>query len=275
MKGKKNTGLLWTLAILITLSSAAYQRITGPTYPQTGKITLNDQQARFRLLTSETSDEDAEIYISTDDRTLRGYIEFKKFNTDEDWSRSDLFFEEGKLKGIIPKQPPAGKIVYNVYITSGEQPQLINEKPVVIRFTGPVPSVILVPHVILMFLAMMFSNLSGIMALLRRENLKKKIIITVVTLFAGGLILGPVVQKYAFGELWTGWPIGHDLTDNKTLVAFIFWIIALFTTLKNKKSSRTWIIAASVVLLLMYLIPHSMWGSELDYSTGTIQTGNN
>jgi hypothetical protein len=28
-----------------------------------------------------------------------------------------------------------------------------------------------------------------------------------------------------------------------------------------------------IVLLLVYLIPHSMFGSSLDYSTGTVVTG--
>jgi hypothetical protein len=41
------------------------------------------------------------------------------------------------------------------------------------------------------------------------------------------MILGPVVQYYAFGEFWTGVPFGWDLTDNKTLVAVIFWALAV------------------------------------------------
>jgi hypothetical protein len=88
----------------------------------------------------------------------------------------------------------------------------------------------------------------------------------------GGLILGPVVQKYAFGAYWTGWPFGQDLTDNKTLVAWIFWAIALWRLHKNP-ANRTWPAIAMVVLLLVFLIPHSMFGSELDYSTGEVTTG--
>ena len=38
------------------------------------------------------------------------------------------------------------------------------------------------------------------------------------TLGLGGMILGPIVQKYAFGAYWTGIPFGHDLTDAKNLV---------------------------------------------------------
>ncbi len=42
----------------------------------------------------------------------------------------------------------------------------------------------------------------------------------------GGLILGPVVQKHAFGAFWTGIPFGYDLTDNKTLLMWMVWLVA-------------------------------------------------
>jgi hypothetical protein len=73
------------------------------------------------------------------------------------------------------------------------------------------------------------------------------------------------VQKFAFGAYWTGWPVGHDLTDNKTAVAFLFWIIA-FIRLRRNRQAYGWAIAASVVLLLVYLIPHSVMGSEIDHT---------
>jgi hypothetical protein len=83
------------------------------------------------------------------------------------------------------------------------------------------------------------------------------------------MILGPVVQKFAFGEFWTGIPWGFDLTDNKTLIAMVAWGIALW---KGRKS-KYWIIFAAVVLLAVYLIPHSMLGSELNYETMEVGTG--
>jgi hypothetical protein len=74
-----------------------------------------------------------------------------------------------------------------------------------------------------------------------------------------------MVQKFAFGAYWTGWPFGHDLTDNKTLVALLIWIVALIVQLRNKKG-RAWVIAAAIILLAVYLIPHSVLGSEIDYT---------
>jgi hypothetical protein len=79
------------------------------------------------------------------------------------------------------------------------------------------------------------------------------------------MIFGPVTQLYAFGALWTGIPYGYDLTDNKTLIALIGWILAAVMVWKNSNSKR-WMVFASVLMLLVYMIPHSVLGSELDYS---------
>jgi hypothetical protein len=73
------------------------------------------------------------------------------------------------------------------------------------------------------------------------------------------------MQKFAFGVAWTGFPAGTDLTDTKTLIAFLFWIVALVAGRKGRPA-RGFVIAASLVTLLIFLIPHSLLGSELDYS---------
>jgi hypothetical protein len=79
------------------------------------------------------------------------------------------------------------------------------------------------------------------------------------------MILGPVVQKYAFDAYWTGWPFGTDLTDNKIAVAILSWIAAA-VALKKSTNPKRWILAASLITLVVFLIPHSLLGSELDYS---------
>jgi hypothetical protein len=122
-----------------------------------------------------------------------------------------------------------------------------------------------------MFLAMLFSTLAGLMSLIRYSLYKKYAIWTLILLSIGGMILGPLVQYYAFGDLWTGIPFGWDLTDNKTLIALIFWILAV---VMNRKQERPFYTAlAAVVLLMIYSIPHSLFGSQLDYSTGQVTQG--
>jgi hypothetical protein len=116
-----------------------------------------------------------------------------------------------------------------------------------------------------MFSAMLFSARAGLEALRSKSNPRKLALWTTGLLFVGGFILGPLVQKFAFGALWTGFPFGYDLTDNKTLIAFIGWLIAIFAGRKGKPA-RGWVLAAAILLLIVFLIPHSLLGSELEYS---------
>ncbi|MGB6865336.1 MAG: hypothetical protein WBE11_06555, partial [Candidatus Aminicenantaceae bacterium] len=142
---------------------------------------------------------------------------------------------------------------------------LTGDESAIIRFKDYVPRTILFPHIIVMFLAMLFSTRAGLEALDKNGNTRKLVIWTTGLLFVGGLILGPLVQKYAFGALWTGFPFGYDLTDNKTLIAFLGWMAALIAGRKGKPA-RGWVLGASILLFVVYLIPHSLLGSQLDYS---------
>ena len=176
-----------------------------------------------------------------------------------------------QLQAYLLHQPPAGKLEYHLVLYKNDGKVMIpSRKNVVIRFKGDVPPFILLPHILLMFLAMLFSTRTGLEALRREPKLKSLVFWTVGLLFVGGMILGPWVQWHAFGAFWTGIPYGTDLTDNKTLIAMIVWIIALGFTL-GKRNARVVVLIASVVLLLIFIIPHSMHGSELDYSQ--IETG--
>jgi hypothetical protein len=267
----KNT-LLWIFSFLFTVGIAYYQRKTGPTYPISGRAEIAGQTVKYKLLRSHDGDNDAEIILKNINDRYSGGIQYRRFGTQDEWVTLAMLREGKNLIGYLPHQPPAGKLMYNVLLTDGKNNVSLNEEPVVIRFTGAVPIWVLIPHIIMMFTAMMMSTRTGLEAWARGKNSYKYAWITLVTLFAGGLILGPVVQKYAFGAYWTGWPFGQDLTDNKTLVAFIFWAIAVWR-LFRKPENRTWPVVAMIVLLLVYLIPHSMFGSSLDYTSGTVVTG--
>jgi hypothetical protein len=281
--------ILWLLAIVITLGAAYYQRKTGPTYPKAIDVTLNDSLYGLRLVRSLGLDERPEIKLGITDTTIKARLFFKRYKTEDDYSVSEFRYKsypvdsylmnkvfkitsEDGLFAEIPKQQPAGKLQYYIEITdSNDTFLLFKESPVIIRFKGTVPGYILTPHILLMFLAMLFSTLAGLMSIVRHPLTRKYAVWTLVLLTLGGIILGPVVQKFAFGELWTGIPFGWDLTDNKTLIAWIFWIAAVIT---NRKEQRPlFIIVASVVLLLVYSIPHSMFGSELDYASGQVTQG--
>ena len=131
--------------------------------------------------------------------------------------------------------------------------------------TCALPIFILIIHVIAMFAAMLVATRTGLEALMPDPKYTKYMLWTLGILAFGGFVMGPIVQKYAFGEYWTGIPFGIDLTDNKTLIAFVGWLVALIMYKRSQKP-KLWVIGAAVLMLIIFIIPHSVLGSELDYN---------
>lgn len=257
---------LWVSSIILTLSIATYQRITGPTKPVRGHVEVSEMKIKFKLLRTEVSGVDAQIRIYTGDSTIAGGVTFKRYKSNDAWIYQEMHYREGYLTATLPTQLPAGKVIYKVELRKGTQHYPLTDEPVVIRYKGEVPGGILIPHILFMFAALLLSVRSGLQSVFVNNKLKLYASLTLISLVLGGLIFGPIVQKYAFGAYWTGFPYGHDLTDNKTALTVVFWVIAFLSSLFKKRSARWWVLTAVIVMLATYLIPHSVLGSELDYT---------
>lgn len=258
-------GLFWSLAVVITLASAVYQRMSGPTYPLRLRAGFGGAAESFRLPRSAETTGDAVVSVPAP-APVQGWLDWKRFKTDDAWSRVPLVREGDRLVGRLPRQPAAGKIVYELSLQKAPEEAADSlPRPVVLRFKDPVPGWIIIPHVLIMFTGMLFSTAAGLAALDKKRNPRRLVLWTVALLFLGGFVLGPLVQKFAFGVAWAGFPAGSDLTDNKTLVAFLFWCAALIAGRKGRPA-RPFVLAASLVTILVFLIPHSLRGSEFDYS---------
>ncbi len=264
--------LFWIIALLITVGAAMYQRTTGPTYPKRIKTVIDGTEYSLSLKRSQTNTRPCMIKLEVP-AEVSGELHYKKFRVDEEWTAVSMLHDGTVLAGVLPSQPAAGKLDYYIVLTapSGGQVEIAREQPVVIRFKGNVPAVIMIPHILIMFFAMLLSNLAGLTAASGRTEQKRYGQWALWLLVAGGMILGPLVQKFAFGEYWTGIPFGWDLTDNKTLIAVIVWVLAVVMNRKRPRPGYT--IAAAIILLLIYSIPHSLFGSELDYATGVVTQG--
>ncbi len=267
----KTSLLLWVLAILITLGSAVYQKRTGPSYAIEDEIEFASAEIRYSLTRTHGGEGDQTVPVIAPSDEISGIIRYKRYKTDDEWTPLEMPRSGDTLIGYLPHQPPAGKLEYFVQLKAGDkQLRLHPEETVVTRFKGAVPLSALIPHVFFMFFAMLLSTRTALEVFRKAPKLRTLTIITTLLLIVGGLILGPVVQKFAFGEYWTGFPYGTDLTDNKTLIIFIGWLIAFIAMWDKdalrKSPQRRWIVlGAAVLMMLVYLIPHSMMGSEIDY----------
>jgi len=250
----------WFLSIVITLVLSVYQRMTGPTHPKSVTLELNGESYQIKLPRSGVQHDEI-VTLKGVPSTVKAQMHYRCYPTANDYTTVDFYLKDGAWQAALPVQPVAGKLQY--YITVGGKDYLADE-PVVIRFRNDVPASILIPHILLMFAAMLFAVYTFLLVITRKPY-SRWLKITVGTLFIGGFILGPLVQHAAFGPWWAGFPYGTDLTDNKTLISFLFFVAAL-ATLKWKYNK--WLVGLAVlVMIAIFSIPHSAYGSEYDYTT--------
>ncbi len=266
---KKNLAL-WLLALLLTLLLAVYQRLSGPTHPLKKTVGASGARVTYTFLRSWTSHRPLPVRVSGDGLvSMRLHHRRFPLLEGEEWTPVTMRTREGAFQGEVPGQPAAGKVAYRVEaLTASGSFWLNNGQPVVARFKDEVPAWALLLHVLFMFAGLLLAFRTGLGALLATEDWPRLLPWTLAVTAAGGLLLGPLVQKYAFGAFWTGFPLGRDLTDSKTLFVVLIWLAALFL----RKKSRWWTVLAMLLMVGVYMIPHSVLGSELDYKTGKIET---
>jgi hypothetical protein len=267
--GRAVSAALWIAAFLVAVFLAVFQRTTGPSYPARGSVEMaGGESISYRLPRSDEGRGTLRVTIPRPHDDLDAVLEWRRFPTDEPYRTLIMVSDgEGRLVASIPGQPAAAKVEYRVVVSdAGGSTAVPADETVVARFRGSVPAGILVPHILAMFGSMLVSTRALFEVMRPGAPGGRRLILTSMGLLvAGGLVLGPIVQKFAFGALWTGWPFGHDLTDNKTLIAFLAWLPAAVTAARGV-TSRVAVILGWVVMMGIFLIPHSMRGSELDWS---------
>lgn len=263
--------ILWVIAVILMAGFAIYQRTTGPTYPFSGITEIEGEKIKFSLARTHEGNTDQKIFIIVKNRNIQGELNYRRHPSHDDWTTIPMTRSEDSLIAFIPNQPPAGKIMYDINLikNNGEKVKLI-QKPVITRFKGPVPNWLLIIHIIFIFSAVIFSTRTALEVIFKGKNQVKLTLTTLVLMFFGVIIFGPIMQYYAFGEFWTGWPLKGwlnfgDLTDNKSAVMFLGWLIAYIKTRKNP-DKKLWIYIAAILTIATFLIPHSLMGSEIDYT---------
>ena len=134
--------LLWTLAFIITLFAAYYQRKTGPTYPKRVNVTINNTLCELKLTRSISLTERPEIKLNIRDTSVKAVAWYKRFRSEDEYqpvafnykvypvhsfvmNRIFRMTEEKGLFANIPVQPAAGKLQYYVEITDSKGTQTL------------------------------------------------------------------------------------------------------------------------------------------------------
>ena len=145
-----------------------------------------------------------------------------------------------------------------------------------IKFKGEVSPIVLIVHIAFMFGAFFFmiQSLFGSVRILQGAEGKRGTVNAarwvLILSFIGGWPLGFILNYQAFGMLWEGFPFGFDITDNKTQLMFIFWLVSLLlvrgslfgrgeeTDILGPKGLAWAVMVSFVVSLLLFLVPHSL-----------------
>lgn len=279
--------LFWILAIVITLGASVYQRMTGPTNPKYVETSIAGEDYKFKLPRSGGETDCSVVLKGFGSQQMQdslgmsvdAVMHWRKYPSSDDFIAVRMMPAEEGLTAFLPAQPQAGKLEYYIEIQTFRKDEvqalktrtmLCYDDPLIIRFKGDVPAWALIPHILCMFISMLFGAYAFLCALADMPQYRRYTILSFVLLVLGGFVLGPIVQKYAFGVYWSGFPFGGDLTDNKTLFAGVALLVAVLT---GKRSWNRWaVVVAMAVMFAIFSIPHSMRGSQLNHQTGVIES---
>jgi len=240
--------------------------MTGPSYPYRGVLTTDEnEQVEYRLPRSHGGPGGLVVNIRVDD-DWSGRVHWRRYPSDHPWQSTDLVGSSTGWTAEIPHQPPAGKVEYQVVLVDSEglSHRIGGDEAIVARFRAGVPAAVLVPHIFAMFGCMLVATRAVLEVFRDGGDGRIMVLVSMVLLILGGLILGPVVQKFAFGAFWTGWPLGSDLTDNKTAVAFVAWLPAAVAAWR-RRPLRLAVTVGWIVMMSIFMIPHSLRGSQLSW----------
>jgi hypothetical protein len=268
---------------VLALGTFLYQDKTGPTYPLEGIVTTSAGDVSFTFLRSETIGTPLKIMLNDPvPAGVRATVKYRRYKSNDAWREVEMvpgefaFSRRGTtttVKGVGVELPSlrekAGKYEYFVYVAGpGEEPfSVTGDKPVYARYKGDVPMPVLLVHILSIFAAMALALRTSFEALRKQPRLTALLWATLASLVFGAFVMGPLVQLYAFGVWWSGIPFGFDWTDNKVLVELVAWVAAIWGNSGGRKH-RWLVVAAGVVTLAVYFIPHSIFGSEYDYTRG-------
>jgi len=257
---------LWVGALMLTVAAAGWQRRTGPSHPVRVALPVADSAVTAKLPRSSPTTAAPRIVLPAWDDAAAGVLQWRHYPTDDAFMAIPLQRDADHVVAALPVQPPAGKVEYFLELATAGGAVRVPNATVILRFHGPVPLPVLIAHIAVMFLAMLAGVRTALAAAFATGEERGLTPITLAGLTLGGLILGPITQEYAFGAYWTGVPFGWDLTDNKTLVMWIGWAVAAVATTRRWRTARGAVMSAAVLMLAVYVIPHSVRGSQLDYT---------
>lgn len=268
------TFLRYGIALILTIGLLAIARRTSTRHSAEHFIQTGDIKASHRTITEAFNAEPALDVVVAPTSGLSA-IAYYSTTKGGPYKADTLAMTNEGFSGVLPVLEKGKKWFYHIDLLKNGS--IVGKFPArgdqFIKFKGHVPVYILVPHIFCMF-ATVFLGLMTVFTAFDvvkgKGEIRKSVnylLWTTVFVFIGGFPLGYLVAYIAFGQGWSGIPIGWDITDNKTVILFLAWLITLILARKGIKeakiaiSNKTYFaltIASLVVSIIIFMIPHSI-----------------
>jgi hypothetical protein len=272
-------------AIVFTLVLLVISYLTSAGKPEFEAVIKDSVKAELTTVTSHTGEGDAKIEVKATFPPEKDYkveLNYRK-STETNYTSVPMIKQGNIYSAAIPHQDRGKKVLYYVSLTDPQGKRVtlpdgvdVVKRAYLLKFKGNVPAYILILHIIAMLgglyysIRVLFSSFSILNHKDALINLGKYVFRTTLLLFIGGVPLGILVNYFVFGIFWEAIPFGWDITDNKTQIILLYWILLLIfmrgtifrknkgMNLANEKVLAIMGICGFILTLGLYLIPHSL-----------------
>lgn len=264
----------YLIALVLTVTLLAFARRMSTRHEMTITTPVDGVTLTHKTVTENFGDGPVLIIKTPSTDNLAAIVFYSEKSGGHDKSVAMSVTPEGFTAKLEPL-PKGQKWFYQIQVSKNGTPvaQFPKEGNQFIKFKGHVAEFIIIPHIFFMFATIFF----GLMAVFTsfdlargKGNLRQSVLfllLTFICAFIGGIAFGVEVTRQTFGEGWGGWPIGHDITDTKTEVLLLFWLVTLVLSLNGLAGKRMivseklysfLVILSFIVTFITFLIPHSI-----------------
>ena len=261
--GKVGGVVLWVVAAVVVLAVVAWQRMSDTTRPTRGEVVVSGQTMTYRLLRVGPSGEPIRVTIAAPE-DVSGNLRWRPHPGEGAYESFTMLRDGDRVVGFLPAQSPGTQLEYSLVLAGPSGlTRIPDEGSVVLHVRGPVPALVLFPHVAILFLSMVVGVRAGLGAAWALPDTGRLSKLTVLGLTIGEMILGPIVLKLAAGSFWTGWPLGADWRANSAVVMWLVWVVAALAAHtaqdETDRFARTTVIGAALVMILVSLVPRGLY----------------
>ena len=242
-----------TIALGIAIIATIVQQFASHDRPYKAVIMINEQIYKLKLPVFHDGRNECLIELVIPDTTVTGAVFYKVLNSNEEWHQNKLIRMSDNLLSILPENKPNVKLQYYIMLYSkSSQYSLAKEELIVIRFQKEVPKYLQYPYVLLFFGSLIIACFAGMLTIKNIDSYKKYATLTFY-LYGAALFFGLIWHIYSFRHLFLQISPYNDLTFYKYLIVFLIWWGVY--KLNQKKDWRYVTLAASIITLILYIIP--------------------